>query len=56
MNNYKNCLITGAGSGIGAEIAIVFARQGYHTIITGKSLSSLEKTERKIIDQGVHVP
>jgi NAD(P)-dependent dehydrogenase (short-subunit alcohol dehydrogenase family) len=52
MNNYKNCLITGAGSGIGAEIAIVLARQGYHTIITGKSLSSLEKTERKIIDQG----
>jgi NAD(P)-dependent dehydrogenase (short-subunit alcohol dehydrogenase family) len=52
MNNYKNCLITGAGSGIGAEIAIVLARQGYHTIITGKSLSSLEKTETKIIDQG----
>ena len=52
MNNYKNCLITGAGSGIGAEIAIVLARQGYHTIITGKSLSSLEKTEKKIIDQG----
>ena len=52
MNNYKNCLITGAGSGIGAEIAIVLAKQGYHTIITGKSLSSLEKTEKKIIDQG----
>ena len=52
MNDYKNCLITGAGSGIGAEIAIVLAKQGYHTIITGKSLSSLEKTEKKIIDQG----
>ena len=52
MNNNKNCLITGAGSGIGAEIAIVLAKQGYHTIITGKSLSSLEKTEKKIIDQG----
>ena len=52
MNDNKNCLITGAGSGIGAEIAIVLAKQGYHTIITGKSLSSLEKTEKKIIDQG----
>lgn len=52
MNDDKNCLITGAGSGIGAEIAIVLAKQGYHTIITGKSLSSLEKTEKKIIDQG----
>ena len=52
MNRYKNALITGAGSGIGAEIAIVLAKQDYHTIITGKSLSSLEKTEKKIIDQG----
>ena len=52
MNDNKNCLITGAGSGIGAEIAIVLAKQGYHTIITGKSLSSLEKTEKKILDQG----
>ncbi len=52
MSNYKNALITGAGSGIGAEIAIVLAKQNYHTIITGKSLSNLEKTEKTIVDQG----
>ena len=48
MNINRNALITGAGSGIGAETAIVLAKQNYHIIITGKSLSSLEKTEKII--------
>ena len=52
MNNEKNALITGAGSGIGAETAIVLAKQKYHTIITGKSISSLEKTEKRIVENG----
>ena len=53
MNNKKKiALITGAGSGIGAETAIVLAKHDYHTIITGKSLSSLEKTEKTIVDNG----
>ena len=52
MNNNKNALITGAGSGIGAETAIVLAKYDYHIIITGKSLSSLEKTEKTIVDNG----
>jgi short-subunit dehydrogenase len=52
MNNKKIALITGAGSGIGAELAIVIASHNYHTIITGKSLSSLENTEKKIVDHG----
>ena len=51
-NNNKIALITGAGSGIGAQTAIVLAKHGCHTIITGKSLSSLEKTEKKIVDNG----
>ena len=50
MDENKIALITGAGSGIGAEIAIVLAKHNYHTIITGKSLSSLEKTEKIIVD------
>jgi len=50
MNKIKNiALITGAGSGIGSETAIVLAKHGYHTIITGKSLSSLEETEKIMI-------
>ena len=51
-NNNKIALITGAGSGIGAQTAIVLAKHGCHTIITGKCLSSLEKTEKKIVDNG----
>ncbi len=51
-NNKKIALITGAGSGIGAQTAIVLAKHSYHTIITGKSLSSLEKTEKRIVDNG----
>ena len=47
----KTALITGAGSGIGAEVSIALAKK-YHTIITGKSLSSLEKTEKQIAENG----
>ena len=35
-----------------AETAIILAKYDYHTIITGKSLSSLEKTEKIIVDNG----
>ena len=52
MNNNKIALITGAGSGIGAQIAILLAKHNCHTIISGKSLSSLEKTEKIIVDNG----
>ena len=52
MNNNKIALITGAGSGIGAQIAILLAKNNCHTIISGKSLSSLEKTEKIIVDNG----
>ena len=51
-NINKNALITGAGSGIGAQIAILLARQKYHTIITGKSLYSLKNTETLIVKNG----
>ena len=51
-NANKNALITGAGSGIGAQIALVIAKQKYHTIITGKSLYSLEKTQKLIVENG----
>ena len=48
----KNALITGAGSGIGAEIAKELAKKNYHTIITGKSISNLEETENTILEYG----
>ena len=53
MNKNKQiALITGASSGIGAEIAIQLAKKKIHTIITARSSSRLIKTEKSIIDNG----
>ena len=41
--NKLNALITGAGSGIGAETAQQLAQKNIHTIITDKNLSGLKK-------------
>ena len=48
-NNKLIALITGAGSGIGAEIAKQLAQKNIHTIITDKNLSGLRKTEDSIL-------
>ncbi len=45
-------LITGASSGIGAEIAKQLSMKNVHTIITARSVSRLMKTEKSIIDNG----
>jgi NADP-dependent 3-hydroxy acid dehydrogenase YdfG len=47
--NKLNALITGAGSGIGAETAQQLAQKNIHTIITDKNLSGLKKTEDAIL-------
>ena len=53
MNKDKQiALITGASSGIGAEIAKQLAKENVHTIITAKSVSRLTKTEKSIVDNG----
>lgn len=41
-------LITGAGRGIGQEIAITLAQKGYHCLLLGRTLSALEGTAQKI--------
>jgi NAD(P)-dependent dehydrogenase (short-subunit alcohol dehydrogenase family) len=48
----KVALITGASDGIGAGIAIELAQKNIHTIITGRSLSSIKTTENTIIENG----
>ena len=48
-NNKLIALITGAGSGIGAEIAKQLSQKNIHTIITDKNLSGLRKTEDSIL-------
>ena len=48
-DNKLIALITGAGSGIGAEIAKQLAQKNIHTVITDKYLSGLQKTEDSIL-------
>ena len=48
LKNKDIALITGAGGGIGAAIALELSKQNMHVIITGKTLSSLSETENKI--------
>ena len=48
----KISLVTGAGEGIGAAIAIELAQRGLHVIITDKNLTSLTNTENTIISNG----
>ena len=51
-DNKLIALITGAGSGIGAEIAKQLAQKNIHTVITDKNLSGLRKTEDSISSNG----
>jgi NAD(P)-dependent dehydrogenase (short-subunit alcohol dehydrogenase family) len=52
IKDKKNSLITGAGEGIGAAIAIELANKDVHVIITDKYLSTLTNTENTIIANG----
>jgi len=48
----KIILITGAGSGIGREAALTFAKQGATVILTGKTIKKLETVYDEIIKNG----
>src|SRR6056300_1554697 len=49
IENKLIALITGAGSGIGAEVAKELSQKNIHTIITDKTLIGLRKTEEAIL-------
>jgi len=52
----KIALITGATAGIGEATTLLFAKNNYNVIITGRRIERLEKLEAKIIkDFGVNV-
>ncbi len=52
----KSIIITGAGSGLGKELALLFAKNGYHIILTGRTMSKLKKVEEQILaDNGCAV-
>lgn len=48
----KSVIITGAGSGLGKELALLFARQGFHIILTGRTLDKLQSVEKEIHEAG----
>ena len=52
LQDKKISLITGAGEGIGAAIAIELAKINMHVIITDKHLTRLTNTENIIISNG----
>lgn len=48
----KAALITGGGSGLGKELALLFAHQGYHVILTGRNKDTLELVRQNILEIG----
>src|SRR5659263_447390 len=48
----KVAIITGAGSGIGRETALLFAKEGAKVAITGRTADKLEEVCREIDENG----
>lgn len=48
-----NVLITGSSSGLGAELAFVYARKGHNIVITGRNENNLLATKSIINELGV---
>ncbi|HEY2420655.1 MAG TPA: SDR family oxidoreductase [Neobacillus sp.] len=48
----KSIIITGAGSGLGKELALLFSQQGYHLILTGRTIEKLAATKTAIEASG----
>lgn len=53
--NQQYALITGATSGIGLELAKLFANDQYNLIIIGRDQAKLEQTARELIETGIDV-
>ncbi len=48
----KAIIITGAGSGLGKELALMFSKQGYHTILCGRTEEKLANVKIEIEGAG----
>lgn len=47
-------VVVGAGPGIGLSTATAFARQGWHTVLVGRSMESLRKVAESLIEAFPH--
>jgi short-subunit dehydrogenase len=48
----ETIIVTGAGSGLGKEIALLFSQQGYHVLLTGRTVERLLAVKRIIEEKG----
>ena len=48
----KNCLVTGASSGIGRETSIELSHYAKHIYIVGRNVSKLEEVNDLIVSNG----
>jgi short-subunit dehydrogenase len=44
----KTMIVTGAGSGLGKELALLFSQKGYHLLLTGRKAEKLTTTKKEI--------
>lgn len=55
MDNQKTALITGATSGIGKELAKLFAKDNYNLIIVARNQTELDSTAAELRSTGIEV-
>ncbi|MFK9094070.1 SDR family NAD(P)-dependent oxidoreductase [Bacillus salipaludis] len=48
----RTIIITGAGSGLGKELALLFSQKGYNLLLTGRTLEKLADTKHEIESAG----
>jgi short-subunit dehydrogenase len=48
----KSIIVTGAGSGLGKELSLLFSHQGYHVLLTGRSVDKLSAVKTEIEQAG----
>ncbi|WP_442857373.1 SDR family NAD(P)-dependent oxidoreductase [Bacillus sp. FJAT-42315] len=48
MKQLKNCVITGGGSGLGKELALIYSQKGYHVHIIGRYAEKLAAVKQEI--------